>query len=235
MELGLADSRARAQAIIRAGLVHTTDRRLDKPGLMVDDSLPLFVKGPDHPFVSRGGVKLAGALDAFGIKPSGMRCLDVGASTGGFTDCLLQRGASSVCALDVGRGQLHARLAADDRVRSVEKLHIDDLAPETFGGGFDLAVADLSFISAKRALGPVAGVLAAGGRFLLLVKPQFEAGRGEASKGGGVVRDEAVQRAAVESVAEAARAGGWEVLGSAPSPIAGGDGNREFFLHLRRP
>ena len=235
VELGLAESRARAQAYIRAGLVHTTDKRLDKPGLAVDDALPLFVKAPDHAYVSRGGVKLAGALNAFAIDPRGWTCLDVGASTGGFTDCLLQRGAERVCAMDVGRGQLHARVAADSRVTSVEKLHVDDLQPATFGVAFDLAVADLSFISARRALAPLLRVLKPGGQLLLLVKPQFEAGRAEASRGSGVIRDEAVQLAAVDAVERAAREAGYEALGRAPSPIEGGDGNREFFLHLRRP
>ncbi|MDX2175267.1 MAG: TlyA family RNA methyltransferase [Candidatus Sumerlaeia bacterium] len=231
-QLGLAESREQAQRLIRAGLVVGPDKRFDKPGHLIDADTALRVLGAEHPYVSRGGVKLAGALDAFALDPAGAVALDLGASTGGFTDCLLQRGAAKVYAIDVGRGQLHARLAADPRVDARERTHLDALEPEQFDPRPALAVADLSFISATRALGPLERVLARPAAAALLVKPQFELGRGRIPRGG-VVTDPAAHREAVDMVKQSAAARGWEVAAEAPSPIAGGDGNREFFLLLR--
>ncbi len=204
-----------------------------KPGDLVAADAPVVVDLPE-PYVSRGGHKLAAALDAFAIDPAGLICLDVGASTGGFTDVLLQRGAARVYALDVGRGQLAESLREDARVVSMERTNARNLRPGSLPEPVDLAVVDVSFISLALILGPVAGCLAAGDRhgIVALVKPQFEAGR-EAVGRGGVVRDPAVHRAVLERVAAAAEAAGLGVVGAVASPITGADGNREFLLHLR--
>lgn len=231
VDRGLAESRERAQRIIRAGLVHSEDRLLDKPGVMVDADLRITVKGPEHPYVSRGGIKLAGALEAFGVDPAGRVAIDLGASTGGFTDVLLQRGAARVYAIDVGRGQLHARLAADARIVSRERTHLDSLRGEDFSPAPSLAVADLSFISVTRAFAPLLRVLARPAEAVILVKPQFELGREHVPRGG-VVRDSALHGRAVAAVRDAAAKAGFLVQAEVPSPIEGGDGNREFFLHL---
>lgn len=228
---GLAESREKAQRLIRAGLVYTTDKRLEKPGLMVDEATPLFVKGTDCPYVSRGGLKLAGALDHFGVSPSGLVMLDLGASTGGFTDCLLQRGAVKVYAIDVGRGQLHHNLELDSRVVSREKTHLDSLEPEQFSPRPSGVVADLSFISLARAYPVLKRVMAAGSWGLLLVKPQFEVGKENVPQGG-VITDERLQQRVVEELNTKARAAGLNVLGNCDSPISGGDGNKEFFQYL---
>jgi 23S rRNA (cytidine1920-2'-O)/16S rRNA (cytidine1409-2'-O)-methyltransferase len=231
VERGLAETREKAQRLIRAGLVHTAGERLDKPGRLVDAVLDVTVKGTDCPYVSRGGLKLEGALRAFGIVPVGVVALDLGASTGGFTDCLLQHGAARVVAVDVGRGQLHRRLELDPRVESRERTHLDALSADQFVPRPTLAVVDLSFISVRRALPVLARVLAAGGRAVVLVKPQFEAGRA-AVPASGVVTDPAVHARVLEEVRLAAMAAGFAVLGQCDSPITGADGNREFFLHL---
>ncbi|MDK2970702.1 MAG: rRNA (cytidine1920-2-O)/16S rRNA (cytidine1409-2-O)-methyltransferase [Candidatus Sumerlaeota bacterium] len=229
---GLAESQEKAQRLIRAGLVHTTGERLDKPGHLIDEATELHVKGSGCPYVSRGGLKLAGALDAFAIDPTGAVCLDLGASTGGFTDCLLQRGAARVHAIDVGRGQLHRSLELDERVVARERTHLDALEPEQFDPRPSLAVADLSFISLRRAYPVLARVLAPGGQAVVLVKPQFEAPRADVPPTG-VITDPAVQQAVVTALRSAAEGEGFAVLGECESPIAGGEGNREFFLHLR--
>lgn len=228
----MAESRERAQRLIRAGLVLAPDRILDKPGMLVAEDLPIALRGSDCPYVSRGGLKLAGALDGFALDPKGVTAIDLGASTGGFTDCLLQRGAARVYAIDVGRAQLHERLRSDPRVVSRESTHLDSLDPSQFEPRPSLAVADLSFISVTRAFAPLARVLRPESEALVLVKPQFELGR-ELIPRGGVVRDEAMQRAAVDKVRAVALERGITVLGECVSPITGGDGNREFFLHLR--
>jgi 23S rRNA (cytidine1920-2'-O)/16S rRNA (cytidine1409-2'-O)-methyltransferase len=225
VERGLAENRTQAQALVLAGRV----RGHVKPGEQVDDQSPLEVTQPD-PYVSRGGVKLANALDAFGVDPSGRDALDVGASTGGFTDVLLQRGAARVIALDVGYGQLHPRLRTDDRVVVLERTnarHVTELpfAPE-------LIAADVSFISLRKALPPVLELAAPGWEAVVLVKPQFEAGRGQAP--GGVVRDREVRRRVLRDLAEAALEWGAETSGVVDSGLPGPKGNREFFLHLRR-
>jgi 23S rRNA (cytidine1920-2'-O)/16S rRNA (cytidine1409-2'-O)-methyltransferase len=234
VERGLAESRERAQRLIRAGLVYTESERLDKPGRLLDPSVAVIIKGSDCPYVSRGGLKLAGALDALGHDPAGAVALDLGASTGGFTDCLLQRGARLVYAIDVGRGQLHEKLGRDPRVRSREQTHLDALLAADFDPPPDLAVVDLSFISLRRAFPVLLRVLAPGARVIALVKPQFEVGREQLPRGG-VVTEAGVQREVVERLAAAAVTDGLKVLGECDSPIPGGDGNREFFLYLQIP
>ncbi len=233
VERGLAESRERAQRLVRAGLVYTENERLEKPGRLVPADLALIVKGDDCPYVSRGGLKLAGALDAFGHNPEGEVALDIGASTGGFTDCLLQRGAKLVHAVDVGRAQLHEKLRRDVRVVSREKTHFETLAPEDFAPPPDVAAADLSFISLRRLFPVLYRLMDRGKRAIVLAKPQFEVGR-ERLPRGGVVHDEALQREVVELLCHAASHEGFAVTATCESPIAGQDGNREFFLYLLR-
>jgi 23S rRNA (cytidine1920-2'-O)/16S rRNA (cytidine1409-2'-O)-methyltransferase len=235
VDRGLAPSRARAQALVLAGRVRVgsgdAGRSDRKPGDLVALDVPLAVEsGPEY--VSRGGHKLAAALDAFGIDPEGRVCLDVGASTGGFTDVLLRRGATRVQAVDVGYGQLAERLRRDPRVVSFERLNARDLAPGMLPEPVDLVVVDVSFISLALVLGPIRSVLRDGrGPIVALVKPQFEAGRAEAR--GGVVRDPAVHRAVLRSVCARAAELGLGARAVAPSPILGPEGNREFFVHLQ--
>ncbi len=231
---GLVESRTRAQALIAAGLVRCDGRPVAKPSEEIAAAAELSVTGRDHPWVSRGGVKLAAALDAFGLEPAGRICLDLGASTGGFVDVLLGRGAARVYAVDVGQGQLAARLRADPRVVSLEKTDARALSPALVPEPLDLLSADLSFISLPRALPAALSLVAPGGRLVALVKPQFEAGRAAVGKGG-IVRDEAARRAAVAKVRDwLAAQPGWTVAGLIDSPIAGGDGNREALLCARK-
>jgi 23S rRNA (cytidine1920-2'-O)/16S rRNA (cytidine1409-2'-O)-methyltransferase len=229
-ERGLAETRSRAQALVMAGRVRVDGRLVTKAGTAIPGSAELEVEqGPAY--VSRGGDKLATALAAFGIDVSGLACLDVGSSTGGFTDCLLQAGAAHVLALDVGRGQLHERLRGDDRVTLLEGVNARLLAPGDFPGPAPaLAVIDVSFISLALVLPPVVGMLAHPYRLLPLVKPQFEAGRSQARRG--VVRDPGVQTTVLERVAGAASEAGGVVLGACESGHPGPAGNREFFLHI---
>jgi len=223
VERGLAESRAQAQALVLAGLVPG----YEKAGQQVDESAELTVASPP-PYVSRGGEKLVHALDAFGVDPAGRDCLDVGASTGGFTDVLLQRGAARVVALDVGRGQLHPRLREDPRVTVLERTNARALRELPFAP--ELITCDVSFISLRTALPPALRLAAPGWQAVVLVKPQFEAGRAEARRG--VVRDPEVWRRVLRETAEAAL--GWEaeVAGVVDSGLPGPKGNREFFLHL---
>jgi 23S rRNA (cytidine1920-2'-O)/16S rRNA (cytidine1409-2'-O)-methyltransferase len=223
VERGLAESRAQAQALVMAGLV----RGHSKAGEQVDDALPLDVDRPP-PYVSRGGHKLAHALDALGVDPRGLDCVDVGASTGGFTDVLLQRGAGRVIALDVGHGQLHQRLREDPRVVVLERTNARDIAELPFPP--QLVVCDVSFISVRLALPPVLALAAAGWQALVLVKPQFEAGRTEVPKG--VVRDAAVRARVLREIAEASLSWSARVAGVVDSGLPGPKGNREFVLHL---
>jgi len=236
VERGLAESRAKAQALVLAGAVVVGERRVDKPGALVDPALPVRLKAGAAPrrWVSRGAGKLERALDLFPVDPRGKVCADLGASTGGFTDLLLERGAARVHAVDVGYGQLHPRLRADPRVVVRERENARNLTAEALGETVDLVTADLSFISLRLVLPAIRGLLRPGGAAVLLVKPQFEVGRGEVGKGG-VVRDEAKRQAALESVAGAARGLGFEVLGSVESPLPGPAGNREWLLALRLP
>jgi 23S rRNA (cytidine1920-2'-O)/16S rRNA (cytidine1409-2'-O)-methyltransferase len=224
VERGLAATRAQAQALVLAGRV----RGYDKPGTQVADDAPLDVEAPP-PYVSRGGEKLAHALDAFGVDPTGRDCLDVGASTGGFTDVLLQRGAARVIALDVGYGQLHDRLRRDERVVVLERTNARALDGLPFAPA--LVVADVSFISLKLALPPALALAAPAWEAVVLVKPQFEAGRAEVGRGG-VVRDPDVRRRVVREVAAAAVGWGAETLAVVDSGLPGPKGNREVFLHL---
>ncbi|HXX61995.1 MAG TPA: TlyA family RNA methyltransferase [Candidatus Sulfotelmatobacter sp.] len=238
---GLVASRSQAQALLLAGRVRVGEgpgaRRDRKPGDLVAGDTPVELD-QRPPFVSRGGEKLAGALDELGVDPRGRACLDVGASTGGFTDCLLQRGARHVYALDVGRGQLAEALRADPRVTSMERTHarrLDPRDPEAIRlpEPVSLAVADVSFISLTRLLPGMAAQVEPGGELVVLVKPQFESRPGDVPKG--VVRDAAVRAAAVERVATAARQAGLDVGAQAVSALPGPAGNIEIFLHLRRP
>ena len=237
VDRGLAESRSRAQALLLGGKVRVgagDGARLDrKPGDLVDAETAMEVVAPE-PYVSRGGYKLAAALDTFRIDPAGRVCLDVGASTGGFTDVLLQRGASRVYALDVGRGQLAEALRRDPRVISLERVNARELRPDSLPERVSLGVIDVSFISLRLVLAPVSGTFdEAGGDLVALVKPQFEAGRGETK--GGVVRDPAIHARVLHEVADAAAAGGLEPLDAIASPILGPEGNREFLLRLRVP
>jgi len=223
VERGLAESRTQAQALVLAGRVQGHE----KPGMRVDESAELEVTTPP-PYVSRGGAKLANALDAFGVDPSGRDTLDVGASTGGFTDVLLQRGAARVAAVDVGYGQLHEKLRADPRVTVLERVNARQLRELPFAP--DLIVCDVSFISVRLALPPALALAQRGWEAVVLVKPQFEAGRAEVK--GGVVRDAEVRQRVVREIAEAALASGGETVGAVDSGVPGPKGNREVFLHL---
>ncbi len=233
---GLAGSRTQARALIMAGRVFSGTLRLDKPGREFADDADFSVVQPPR-FVSRGGEKLEAAVARFNLALAGAHVLDVGASTGGFTDCVLQAGAASVVCVDVGRAQLHPRLRADPRVTNIEKLNARGIKPGDLPrSSFDLVVMDLSFISLRTVLPAVWPLLRAGGTLVALVKPQFEAGKAEADRGRGVIRDPAVQEAALSAVREfaLARLAGAELVGSLASPIEGAEGNREFLLCLRR-
>jgi 23S rRNA (cytidine1920-2'-O)/16S rRNA (cytidine1409-2'-O)-methyltransferase len=229
VEKGLAASRTRAQALIMAGKIVVGDSRMDKPGCLVPVDKLIRLKGHDHPFVSRGGLKLQGALDAFGLVVKGMVVLDVGASTGGFSDCLLQCGALKVFALDVGRAQLHQKLRADHRVVVMERMNVRHLNPHDLPEAVDLAVFDLSFISLELAIKPVLACLKPKGQMILLVKPQFEVGRKQVGKGG-IVRDENLRLQAVGKIEDHLVSLGLQVHGRIPSPITGANGNVEFLL-----
>ena len=230
--LGLAESRTKAQALIMAGQVLVDDVPIDKPGTRVRDDAALRLRGVANRFVSRGGDKLVGALDDLGIDPAGKLCLDVGASTGGFTDCLLQRGAQRVYAVDVGYGLLDAKLRGDPRVVVRERINARNLETAHVPEAVDLVVADVAFISLRLVV-PALAAVAPRAEWLLLVKPQFEVGREQVGKGG-VVRDDALRTAAVESVRGAAEGLGWHEIARADSRVAGPKGNREIFLHLRK-
>ena len=226
VERGLAESRAQAQALVLAGRVPGHS----KPGSQVDEAAVLTLEAGPR-FVSRGGEKLAHALDVFAADVAGLDCLDVGASTGGFTDCLLQAGATRVCTLDVGYGQLHPKLRADPRVTVLERVNVRTLGCDDlpFAPGF--VTCDVSFISLAKALPPALACAARGWRALVLVKPQFEVGRGQVGKGG-VVRDPALQERAVAAIAARMPEWGGRVLGTTDSGLPGPKGNREFFLYL---
>ena len=231
---GLARSRTEAQALIIAGQVRVDGRPADKASELVSDGAALTVEGERPPYVSRGGRKLAAALDAFAVPVAGRTALDVGASTGGFTDCLLQRGAARVVAVDAGHGQMAPAIAADPRVESREGVNARFLVPADFDTSFEFIVADLSFISLALVLPALAPLLHADGDMVVLVKPQFEVGASHLGKGG-IVRDPELRERAVQRVVEAAIAQGLDVRGRLTSPILGGDGNEEYLLWLRRP
>lgn len=230
VEKALLPTREKATRSILAGDILVDGRRVDKAGALVEPTAEIEVRGRS-PYVSRGGEKLAHALDEFEVNTRGRICIDVGASTGGFTDCLLQRGASRVYAVDVGTGQLDDKLRRDNRVVVMEHTNARGLDPRIFGDKPSLAVVDVAFISLEKVLPAVFGVLERHGETIALVKPQFEAGR-EAVGKGGVVREPATHRAVIAKLARYAILRGWHVLGVTASPLRGPKGNREFFLHL---
>ena len=234
VELGLAPTRAKAQALVLAGQVVVDDQRVDKPGTRVSAEAKLRLKGEPMPYVSRGGLKLEAALRHFQLDVRGAVCADVGASTGGFTDCLLQAGAAKVHALDVGRGQLHARLRSDPRVVLHEGVNARHLASSDLLESVSVLVLDVSFISLTQVLPATVPFLRPGGVTVALVKPQFEAGRGQVGKGG-VVRDDAVRAEAVARVRACIENLGLLPVGTLDSPIHGPAGNREILLVARRP
>jgi 23S rRNA (cytidine1920-2'-O)/16S rRNA (cytidine1409-2'-O)-methyltransferase len=230
VERGLADSRTKAQALVMAGLVLVNEQRVAKPSDNTPLDAQIRLKGADDPssrYVGRGGVKLEAALREFSIDVRGLACIDVGASTGGFTDCLLQHGAASVVALDVGHNQLDWRLRNDPRITVREGVNARYLRPEDFPIKFDLAVMDVSFISATKVLPAIIPLLADAGRLITLIKPQFEVGRGEVGSGG-IVRDPAKHTRVVAEVNQAATELGLHPAGLIESPLQGADGNREF-------
>jgi 23S rRNA (cytidine1920-2'-O)/16S rRNA (cytidine1409-2'-O)-methyltransferase len=223
---GLAESRAKAQSLILAGQVFANEQRLDKAGKLVPADLELTIKEP-LPYVSRGGLKLAAALDHFKIDPTNKICLDIGSSTGGFTDCLLQRGATRVVAVDVGHGQLDWKLRKDQRVEVRENVNARYLQPADFNERFDIVVIDVSFISLTKILPVIPSLLKPEAVVITLIKPQFEVGRGEVGRGG-IVRDETAQQRVVNEISDFALTRGLQLRGVIESPILGADGNREF-------
>ena len=235
VERGLADSRTKAQAMVMAGVVLVDEQRVEKPSHQFDPNSSIRIKGGDDPtarYVGRGGLKLEAALREFQIDVAGFNCLDVGASTGGFTDCLLQYGARAVVAIDVGHNQIDWRLRNDPRVEVREGVNARYLQREDFSGQFDLAVMDVSFISATKVLPAIVPLMVAGGSIVTLIKPQFEVGRGEVG-GGGIVRDPAKRERVIEEVNNAARELGLEVIKVIESPITGADGNVEYLAHYK--
>ncbi|HEX4405834.1 MAG TPA: TlyA family RNA methyltransferase [Polyangia bacterium] len=234
VEQGLAPSREKARALILAGEVLAGDRPIDKAGDLVDATAELRLRSAPMPYVSRGGLKLAHALDVFGVDPRGLVALDVGASTGGFTDCLLQRGAARVHCVDVGHGQLDWKIASDARVRVYDRTNIRVADPGIVGERAELVVIDVSFISLRLVLPALPPFARAGAPVVALVKPQFEVGRANIGKGG-IVRDDIARAQSLVDVRATAVALGYAALGDTTSPITGGKGNIEYLLHLRAP
>jgi 23S rRNA (cytidine1920-2'-O)/16S rRNA (cytidine1409-2'-O)-methyltransferase len=229
-------SRERARALILAGRVLVNEQKVEKPGTTISPDAAIRLLGEDMPYVSRGGLKLQAALDRWQIDVNGRNCLDIGASTGGFTDCLLQRGAAHVTAVDTGFGQIAMKLRNDPRVRLVERTNARFLAPNALAEAgapvLTLLVIDVSFISATLLLRPVFAAAPALNEAAILIKPQFEAGRGKVGKGG-IVRDPEVHKLAIEKVEHAIKELGWQVVETIPSPITGAEGNLEFLLYTR--
>lgn len=233
VDRGLAGSREKAQAIIASGHVLVNGQRQDKAGVSVHADAEVRITGEALPFVSRGGLKLAAALREFHISVEGRTALDIGASTGGFTDCLLQHGCAKVYAVDVGYGQMAWKLRQDPRVVVIERTNIRELSPSLVPGPVDVAVIDVSFISLEKVIPSALKFLNKGSEIVALIKPQFEAGRDRVGKGG-IVRDEATRTAVVEKIVEFVKGLGLEVTGVVPSPITGQDGNVEFLIHAVR-
>ncbi len=231
VEQGYADSRSKAQAIIMSGLVYVDGQKADKPGMSFAESLPLEVRGAACPYVSRGGLKLEKALRDFGVDPTGYVCSDSGASTGGFTDCLLQQGASKVFAIDVGYGQLDWKIRSDPRVVVMERTNVRYVTPEQLGEPLDLSVIDVSFISLKIVLPVIKTFLKPTGQVLCLIKPQFEAGKDKVGKKG-VVREPAVHKEVLDMFVALAQELEFNILGLTFSPVKGPEGNIEFLAHL---
>ncbi len=230
----LVPTRQKAQGLIGAGQVYVEDQRADKAGSQFPEDCRIEIKGSECPYVSRGGLKLAGGLDYFGIEPAGLVCGDIGASTGGFSDCLLQRGAARIYAIDVGYGQLAWKLRSDPRVVVMERTNARHLTPADLPEPLDLAVIDASFISLEILLKPVMALIKTGGAILALIKPQFEVGKGQVGKGG-VVRDTALHEAAIAKIEEFGRSLGLTSHGHCPSPLLGPKGNREFLIYFTLP
>ena len=233
VDKGLVQSRERAKTIVMAGVVMVGDRVVDKAGSLVDPDSHIRVKGNDHPYVSRGGLKLEEALRGFRVNPKGKVTMDVGASTGGFTDCLLQKGAKRVFAVDVGYGQLDWKLRTDPRVVNLERKNIRYLKAQEVGQKVDLVVIDTSFISVVKFLRNILPMMRDGGEIVALLKPQFEVGRGEVGKGG-VVRERPKHQQVLDRISHFSGSIGLKVRGTMESPLLGAKGNREFFIHLEK-
>jgi len=233
VEKGMVQSRERARALIMAGKVYVEGKRIDKPGTMINAEALLQLKGGDSFYVSRGGEKLEGALKTFGIDPKGTIVMDIGASTGGFTDCILQKGAKKVYAVDVGYGQLAWKLQKDLRVVNLERRNTRYLKREEVQNEIDLILIDTSFISIEKFLPHLLGFLKKGGSLLCLIKPQFEVGKGEVGKGG-VVRDKVLHEKVIDRISTFSQRLGLKVLGVTESPLLGPKGNKEFFIYLRK-
>ena len=235
VDRGLVETRSKAQALIMAGVVFSEEKRIEKPGQQITEETPLEVRGQDHPWVSRGGLKLEKGLKAFAIDPAGMIALDVGASTGGFTDVMLQNGAARVFAVDVGRGQLHWKLRTDERVVVLEATNARHLTAELVPEAIDIVVCDASFIGLEKVLPAALGLARPGAWLVALIKPQFQVGKGEVGKGG-VVRDPDLHvRVCDEVAAWLTGEAGWQVQGIVESPITGPQGNVEFLIGARKP
>ena len=230
---GLAQSREQAKRLILAGLVIVNEQKIDKVGTLVAEDAEIRILGQEHPYVGRGGVKLEKALQAFQIDPTGKIAIDIGASTGGFTDCLLQHGAQKVYAVDVGYGQLAWKLVTDPRVISLERTNARYLSPNDFPEQMDLATIDLAFISLTKVLLPVSSLLKPQAAMIALVKPQFEVGKGEVGKGG-IVKSVEKHQQVLQHIRAYARSIGLTVAGVIESPIKGADGNTEFLMYLKR-
>jgi 23S rRNA (cytidine1920-2'-O)/16S rRNA (cytidine1409-2'-O)-methyltransferase len=233
VEKGMIQSRERARAFIMAGKVMVEGRTVDKPGTKVEIGDRLQVRGNDQPYVSRGGIKLEGALNAFGMDPKGMVVMDVGASTGGFTDCVLQKGARRVYAVDVGYGKLAWKLQKDPRVINLERRNIRYLRREEVPEEVDLILIDTSFISIEKVLPHLLDFVKRGSILISLIKPQFEVGKGEVGKGG-VVKDPLLHQRVIDRISEFSRGLGLSLLGLTESPLLGPKGNKEFFIYLRK-
>jgi 23S rRNA (cytidine1920-2'-O)/16S rRNA (cytidine1409-2'-O)-methyltransferase len=233
VERGLAESRERAQALIIAGQVLVNEQKQNKSGALIPEAAEIRILGEQLPYVSRGGLKLESALKEFGVSVAGKTALDVGASTGGFTDCLLQHGCEKVYAVDVGYGQMAWKLRQDPRVVVIERTNIRTIEPSLIPGPVSLVVIDASFISLEKVIPSIMQFLRPGSELIALIKPQFEVGKGQVGKGG-IVRDETARAAAVARIADFIRSIGLDVTGVIPSPIQGQDGNVEFLIHAIR-
>ncbi len=232
VEKGLFESRTKAQAEIMAGNILVKEQKIDKAGTLIDEDSPIRLLGERLKYVSRGGLKLEGALDDFKVDPKGKICLDIGASTGGFTDCLLQRGAAKVYAVDVGYGQLDLKIRNNKKVVVIEKTNARGLTTEDIKDNISLCVMDVSFISILKVLPALKELLSDDGEIVSLVKPQFEAEKGQVGKGG-VIRDDSIRETIVEKVINGSKELGFTVIGKTDSPITGADGNKELFVHLK--
>ncbi len=231
---GLAESRTKAQALIMAGLVYHGEQKLDKAGAEFSEDMELTVRGREHPWVSRGGVKLAHALSDFTIDVTGLTAIDVGASTGGFTDVLLTHGAAKVYAVDVGHGQLDSKLRGDARVVVMERTNARELTAAEISPPVDMVVCDASFISLKKVLPAALALTKEKAQLVTLIKPQFEVGKAEVSRGKGVIRDAGLHQAVCEDISQWVTGLGWQVVGIATSPITGPKGNVEFLLYATK-